>query len=116
MSIAVVGCSWFTFSTNIDPQNFTEYYKASLVKQYSKEDLQSIEDYEDLGTVDGISCQVSEEEPTPSEKLAQRDLLEKSYDLGANAIIMGKCIELEATLHCIREYTCYGQALKVKEP
>lgn len=112
--VCLTGCSWFSFSTNVDPENFTEYYKSSLVKQYHKEDLQTLENYEDLGPVEGISCQAAPEEAEPKEKLAMKYMLESAYDIGANAVVTGKCIELEATLHCIKEYTCYGQALKVK--
>lgn len=109
------GCSWFFFSSNIDPDNFTEYYRAAGIEQYTKADLDKFDSYEDLGDIEGISCQATEKDAEPVEALARRYLLESAADLGANAVIMGKCIELENTLHCLKEYTCYARALKVKQ-
>ena len=113
--LCLSGCSWFSFSSNIDPDNFTEYYRAAGIEQYTKADLDKFDSYEDLGDIEGISCQVTEKDAEPVEALARRYLLESAADLGANAVIMGKCIELENTLHCLKEYTCYARALKVKQ-
>lgn len=105
-------CSWFSFSSNIDPKNFKEYYKSSLVKPYSKEEFFKLESYTDLGLVEGISCKMTDEEPEPNENLAFRVLLEKAYEIGADGVVVGKCVHLENTLDCLSEYTCYGQAIK----
>ncbi len=111
----LTSCSWFSFSSNVDPKNFKEYYKSSLITQYSKKEATSLPSYEDLGLVEGLDCQVSEEYPTPKEAIAKKIMLENAADLGANAVILGKCVKIENTLTCISEYTCYGQAIKLKD-
>lgn len=86
-----------------------------MITEYSKNDIANLPPYEDLGLVDGIDCQINEDYATPKEALAKKIMLEKAADLGANAVVTSKCIKVENTLTCISEYTCYGQAIKIKE-
>ncbi len=115
MGISTAGCSWFSFSSNVDPRNFREYYKSSLITQYTKEEAVNLPPYDDLGIVEGMDCQISEEYATPKEGVARKLMLENAADSGANAVIIGKCIKVENTLSCISEYTCYAQAIRIHD-
>jgi RcsF protein len=106
-------CGTFVFSSNVDPRNFREHFRSSLVDEYSNEDMASFSSYEILGLVEGIDCQVNELYPVPREGTARRQMLEKASDLGATGVASVKCVRVEATEACIAEYTCYAQAVKV---
>ena len=69
---ALSGCSYFHFTSNVAPDRFSEYFKASGVEQLTKEDLVKRDDYEILGTVSGSSCQETERDAPPKERLARK--------------------------------------------
>lgn len=114
-SFFLFGCGVINFSSNIDPSNFKEYYKSSLVKLYSKDELVNLEQYDDLGAVEGIDCQINSLFPMPKESVAKKNMLEQSYDLGANAVIFDKCVSISDTLNCEHEISCFGRALKLND-
>ena len=47
---------------------------------------------------------------------ARTEARTRTADLGGNALLISKCIELQQTPGCQASITCYGQALKVAEP
>ncbi|MBQ8708056.1 MAG: hypothetical protein IJ523_08210 [Succinivibrionaceae bacterium] len=111
-SFFLCSCGSFSFSTNVDPDNFRQHFRSSLVDEYSSADLAAMTSYEDLGLVEGLDCQVNDLYPTPKEGVARKQMLEKAYDLGATGVASVKCVYLEATEACSAEYTCYAQAVK----
>ena len=80
-----------------------------------KEQLDSLQ-YQILGTVEGNSCQEDNTQPVPVIGDARTDARVRTADLGGNALLISKCIELGQTPGCQASITCYGQALKIAEP
>ena len=109
------GCSLFQVHTNLDKENFTEYFKPGTVTLVDKEQLDSLQ-YQILGTVEGNSCQEDNTQPVPVIGDARTDARVRTADLGGNALLISKCIELGQTPGCQASITCYGQALKIAEP
>ncbi len=114
-SLFLCSCGSFVFSSNVDPRNFKEHFRSSLVEEYSNEDMVSFPSYEILGLVEGVDCQVNELYPVPKEGTARRHMLEKASDIGATGVTSVKCVRVESTEACIAEYTCYAQAVKVND-
>ncbi len=106
-------CGSFVFNTNVDPQNFKDHFRSSMMEEYSSAQLLEFDSYEDLGLVEGLDCQVNSMYPVPKEALARKQMLEKAADLGATGVSGIKCVYVEKTEACEAEYTCYAQAIKV---
>ena len=111
----LTGCSGYSFHTNLDKENFTEYFKPGSVALVDKAQLAEL-DYQILGTVEGVSCQEDNSQPVPVIGDARTEARTRTADLGGNALLISKCIELQQTPGCQASITCYGQALKVAEP
>ena len=62
------------FHTNLDKENFTEYFKPGTVTLVEKEQLDSLQ-YQILGTVEGNSCQEDNTQPVPVIGDARTDAL-----------------------------------------
>ena len=103
------GCEGYSFHTNLDPQNFKEYYKTSGVNEYSNAQLSALR-YHSLGTVTGLSCQVKDTDYIATEAQARTRAKEQAADKGANAIVFSRCVRLEETPACAVSVTCYGEA------
>lgn len=114
-AILITGCSGYSFHTNLDKENFTEYFKPGSVTLVDQEQLATL-DYQILGTVEGISCQEDEHQPVPVIGDARTEARIRTADMGGNGLLISKCIELQQTPGCQASITCYGQALKVAEP
>ncbi|WP_409420562.1 Rcs stress response system protein RcsF [Pseudaeromonas sp. ZJS20] len=113
--VLLTGCSMFSFHTNIDKENFTEYFKPGTVALVEKAQLEDL-NYEVLGTVEAESCQADADQPVPNLGDARTQARRKVADMGGNGLLMGKCVTLEQTADCLSSLLCYGQALKVAEP
>ena len=111
----LAGCSGYSFHTNLDKENFTEYFKPGTVNLVSEQDLADL-DYRILGTVEGNSCQEEARNAAPTEGDARTDARIKTADLGGNGLLISKCLTLQNTPGCVSSVVCYGQALKVAEP
>ena len=66
------GCSLFQVNTNLDKENFTEYFKPSSVAVMDKAQLLDA-DATPVGTVEGESCQSDTTQPVPNITDAQAD-------------------------------------------
>lgn len=106
------GCTWFSFSTNVDPENFREYFKASGVSEITRAQMASLDAYDDLGMVESSDCMETEDDAAPSKGVAMKTLLEQASDKGADAVAGAKCVTVTDTLKCKEEITCYAQAIK----
>ncbi len=103
-----------TFKTNLDPSNFTEYFKPSQVDELSEAELLKAR-HKSLGTVSGLSCQIKDRDYIANVADARTDAKVKAVDLGANAIVFDKCVTLSDTPACKVSVTCYAEALLVEE-
>ncbi|MDY6322053.1 MAG: Rcs stress response system protein RcsF [Succinivibrio sp.] len=113
-AFALAGCSGYSVHTNLDPDNFREYFKPSGAQSVTDEDLQG-RAYKVIGQVTGLSCKAGEYDPAPTEADARTKARLKAVDLGANAVKFGRCVRLENTPACLVSVTCYGDALVVQE-
>lgn len=105
-------CSNFEYSTNLDKENFDEYFKPSEVTVYQKSDLEDLE-YDVIGAVDGSSCQQKENEVPANERDARTKGRINAADMGANGVIFQTCLKIEPDKTCITNTICYGRALNV---
>lgn len=110
----LLGCSGYQVSTNLDRENFSDYFKPSQVTVYEKTQLQQL-NYQRLGTVEGESCQSSTLDPPPSEADARTEARRRAAELGANGMWIDQCLQVEPNKECISLLVCYGQAIKVAE-
>lgn len=108
------GCSLFQVNTNLDKENFTEYFKPSSVAVMDKAQLLDA-DATPVGTVEGESCQSDTTQPVPNITDAQTDARRKAADMGGNAVVFGKCAIVPPSSDCVSSLVCYGQVYQVKD-
>lgn len=114
-TVILAGCSQYSFHTNLDKENFTNYFKPGTVTLIDKAQLDDL-NYVVLGTVEGNACQENDLQAAPSAGDARTEARRRTADMGGNALLISQCLELGATPGCKASITCYGQAMKVKEP
>lgn len=105
-------CSNFDFSSNIDKQNFDDYFKPSEVTVYEKSQLQDL-DYKFIAAVDGSSCQEEEKDRPADIREARTNARIKAAEMKANGIVFQTCLTFERDASCISNIICYGRAIKV---
>jgi len=110
--IALSGCSSYQFSSNLDKENFDEYFKPSQVTVYSKAELNDL-DYQFLGSVEGSSCQEEENDRPADIKEARTNARINAADMHANAIVFHSCLNFPADKVCVSNVICYGRAFAV---
>lgn len=115
LPLLLASCSNYSFHTNLDKENFTEYFKPGTVTVVDKAELEQL-DYQVLGTVEGTSCQEQANQAVPVLGDARTDARRRTADLGGNALVLSQCLELQQTPGCLASITCYGQAMIVREP
>lgn len=102
-------------STNLDKENFDNYFAPSKVKILSSEsELDSNSRL--LGIVEGEDCQAKAHFAEPDEINARTQARGKAYELGANAIIFTGCANIipENNKQCVAIKLCYGKAYLVE--
>ena len=114
MALSLTACSNYEFKSNLNPSNFTEYYKPSAAREVTEEELIKIPN-RSLGLVSGLSCQTNDNDEVATEVKARTDARIKAADKGANAIKFGKCVHLQDTGTCKISITCYADALVIDE-
>lgn len=112
-ALAAGGCTGVSVHTNLNPSNFTDYFKASGVDVVTYEELDG-SNYMLIGGVHGLSCQEDEDDFPANEADARTELKRNAVDMGANALVINKCIRAAETGACSLSVTCYGDALYVK--
>lgn len=105
-------CSNYQFTSNLDRENFDEYFKPSQVTIYEKDELLKL-DYEVLGAVEGSSCQVEQNDPLADIREARTKARVNAATLKANGVIFQTCINFKPDAACISNIICYGRALNV---
>ncbi len=118
LSLAALGltaCQGVSFHSNLDPQNFVDYYKPSSVEVIEQESELDRRPYVSLAQVKGMACQVNEHDYIATEADARTKAKIEAANLGANAIKFGKCVHLKNTPACLVSVTCYGDALSVND-
>lgn len=108
----LAGCSNYQFSSNLDKENFDQYFKPSQVTVYSKNDLSDL-DYQLIGAVEGSSCQEESKQLPADIKEARTKARINAADMHANGIVFQSCLTFDADKSCFSNIICYGQALSV---
>ncbi|QOL24746.1 hypothetical protein LP316_10430 [Thalassotalea sp. LPB0316] len=99
-------------STNLDKENFDNYFAVGKVKTYqSANDLPKNNEF--IAIVEGNSCQEKAHLAEPDEIEAKNMAKRKANKLDANAIIFSQCVFVESTA-CLQEKVCFGRAYKVQ--
>ncbi len=98
-------------STNLDKENFTNYYAASKVKMYDSEKSFPGQ-YHALGLVEGESCQLKANEAPANDIDARTDARKKAAAKQANAIVFTACVAIEDQ-QCLSLQVCYGKAYQL---
>lgn len=118
MAIFATGCAKINdISTNLDRENFKNYFSPTKVKIVATEQ-DFTGKYKFLALVEGESCQEKAHHAAPNEIDARTAARRKAYKLGANAIIFSQCVTIEddkAAKYCLASTVCYGRAYKVEQ-
>ena len=115
IGLLLTGCTGsYTFHSNLDKQNFKEYFKAGDVKVFRDGEL-PMSAYQALGLVTGEACQTSKNDKVASKEDARTEARKAAADLGANGIIIRGCATLnESNSQCLSHVLCSGQAVSLK--
>lgn len=114
MPLIASGCANYAFNSNLDKENFDDYFKPGSVQIYQQDELAGL-NYLYLGTIEGESCQSDANQPRPNAGDARTQARRRAADMGANGVTIDKCAELSDTPGCLKQVICYGQALKVAQ-
>ncbi len=98
-------------STNVDPENFRQYFAPAKVKIVESEQ-QLNGKFKLIGVVEGEDCQEKPHLAAPDPIAARTMARAKAFELGANAIIFSGCTSVE-TKQCVANLICYGKAYQV---
>lgn len=111
-------------STNLDKENFQQYFSANKVKIYQNE--QDIKQkYQALGVVEGEDCQLKAHHAAPNEINARTQARQKAFEKQGNGIIFTGCALINESekanyglesKQCYAVLVCYAKALKVQSP
>ncbi|MGL5046105.1 MAG: Rcs stress response system protein RcsF [Shewanella sp.] len=102
----------YSFNSNLDGEAINDYFKASDVMLYERDNLPKGH-YELKGLVQGESCQADTNAAPASLADARTEARRNAADKGANGIIIKQCVIFEeATQGCISRALCVGQAVK----
>ena len=113
--LSVTACSNFQFSSNLDKENFHEYFKPSTVTVYEKNELLKLE-YDVIAAVEGSSCQEKKMDRPADIKQARTRARINAAELNANGIVFQTCLSFPQDQSCVTNIICYGRALDVKFP
>ena len=118
LSLLAAGCAKINdISTNLDRDNFKNYFAPTKVKIVeSEKDFTG--KYQFIGLVEGESCQEKSHHAAPNEIDARTEARRQAYKLDANAIIFSQCVIIEedkAAKYCLASTVCYGRAYKVEQ-
>ena len=88
--LLLASCTSSFVSTNLDKDNFSDYFSASHVKIYQNEkDINAR--YQLVGIVEGQDCQIKPHHAEPDEINARTEARRLAFDQGANGIVFSQC-------------------------
>lgn len=106
-----------TVSSNLDPDNFREYFSASKVKIIHDES-ELTKPYKFIGLVEGQSCQEKAHHELPDEITARTETRKNAYKIHADAVLFTACTLIsdnEADKQCVATRVCYAKAFITQE-
>ena len=120
-SILLLSCnSNYTVSTNLDSNNFKEYFSPSKVTIYQSEQ-EIAQRHKFIGLVEGEDCQLKEHHAAPDKIIARTNARKEAFKQQANAIVFTGCATIDAAManqrpakqQCLSTLVCYGKAYQV---
>lgn len=97
--------------TNLDKENFDQYFSVGSVQIYNSEDeFTGASNF--VGVVEGEHCRVKENGVPANAGDARTDARTKAAALNANAVVFTSCTLIEDP-QCIEVMVCYGKAYQV---
>lgn len=109
--------SQYTLSTNLDKENFRNYYSHSQVKVVEDESEFSGR-FKLIGMVEGQNCQAKSHHALPDEIEARTQARRNAFEQQANAIVFTGCALInddQANQQCVATVVCYGKAYQVEK-
>lgn len=88
--ILITSCSSRHISTNLDKENFSDYFSASKVKIY-KQEKEIKTRYKYIGVVEGQDCQIKPHHAVPDEINARTQARHQAFEQQANGVIFTGC-------------------------
>lgn len=89
----IISCSNRIVSTNLDKDNFEQYFSASAVKIYNNEkDINTR--YQLIGSVEGQDCQIKTHHAVPDKVNARTQARQQAFNLKANGVVFTGCAML----------------------
>lgn len=90
LAFFLTSCSSGYVSTNLDKQNFSDYFSASNVEIYQSE--KNIKGrYQFIGAVEGQDCQNKPHHAVPDEINARTQARRHAFEINANGIVFSNC-------------------------
>jgi len=118
ITLLLTSCSnTYTTKTNVDKENFSDYFASSNVKMYkSEKDFNTTFQY--IGLVEGEDCQAKEHHAEPDEVNARTNARKAANKLKANAVVFTGCTLISkeqasqnpTPKQCVATTVCYGKA------
>ena len=121
--LLLAGCSTNNISTNLDKENFSDYFSASNVKIYSSEKSINAH-YQFVGAVEGQDCQMKAHHAAPDEINARTQARQQAFKKNANGVVFSGCALLtheqlsqmngsNDAQQCYAVVVCYAKAYAV---
>ncbi|WP_114327044.1 Rcs stress response system protein RcsF [Candidatus Colwellia aromaticivorans] len=122
----ISSCNSSHISTNLDKENFSDYFSASKVKIYKQEkDIKTHHNY--IGVVEGQDCQVKPHHAVPDEINARTQARRQAFEQQGNAVIFTGCALLTSeqlvklnnssdAQQCHAIVICYAKAFAIELP
>ncbi len=124
-SSILISCSnKYPVSTNLDKDNFSQYFSASKVKIYQDE-KEITSAYKYLSVVEGQDCQQRPHHASPDKINARTQARQQAFNINGNGVIFTGCVELDneklAKLNnsndakqCHAMVICYAKAFAIR--
>lgn len=122
----ITACSNKHLSTNLDKDNFSDYFSAAKVKIYQQEtDIKTRHNY--IGIVEGQDCQVKPHHAAPDEINARTQARQQAFEQQGNGVIFTGCALLTSqqlaqlnssntAQQCHAIVICYARAFAIELP
>jgi len=120
-TFVLISCnSNFTVSTNLDSDNFKNYFSPGQVTIYQNE-KDMVNRYKLIGLVEGEDCQLKSHHAAPNEINARTHARKQAFEQQANAIVFTGCATINDTIanqqpqkkQCLSTLVCYGKAYQI---
>jgi RcsF protein len=116
--LALSACSsQYTVSTNLDKENFKNYFSPAQVKVV-KDEHEFVGRYKLIGMVEGQNCQARAHHAAPDQIAARTQARRQALKMQANAVIFTGCALIkddQANKQCAATLVCYGKAYQVEQ-